>query len=142
MPLEYEESMNQVIEQIMQDSTIRKEFGLRVKQLRKDKGWTQKELGNLIGVSYTQLNKYEGGTNSPPLDKLITLASALNTTIDYLITGNLAENMPIHNTRLIQRFQELESFESDDQETVIKLIDAMIVKRRVEGAVKVERPSQ
>ena len=45
--------------------------------------------------------------------------------------------MPIHNTRLIQRFQELESFTPDDQETVIKLIDAMIVKRRVEGAVTI-----
>jgi hypothetical protein len=36
---------------------------------------------------------------------------------------------------LIERLQELESFDSDDQEAIIKLIDAMIVKRRVEGAV-------
>lgn len=129
--------MNPMFEQIMQDSSIRKAFGERVKQLRKDKGWTQKELGNKIGVTYAQLNKYEGGTNAPPLDKLQTLASALETSIDYLVTGNLAEGMPIHNTRLIQRFQELEGFNPDDQETVIKLIDALIVKRRVEGAVKV-----
>ena len=134
--------MNQVFEQIMQDSSIRKAFGERVKQLRKDKGWTQKQLGNKIGVTYAQLNKYEGGTNAPPLDKLHALASALETTIDYLVTGNLAEHMPIHNTRLIQRFQELESFNTEDQETVIKLIDAMIVKRRVEGAVKVEQTAQ
>lgn len=131
--------MNPVFEQIMQDSSIRKTFGDRIKQLRKDKKWTQKELGNKIGVTYTQLNKYEGGTNAPPLDKLQALASALETSIDYLVTGNLAENMPIHNTRLIQRFQELEGFSSDDQEVVIKLIDAMIVKRRVEGAIHLDR---
>jgi transcriptional regulator with XRE-family HTH domain len=131
--------MNRVLEQIMQDSSIRKAFGERVKQLRKDKGWTQKELGNKIGVTYAQLNKYEGGTNAPPLDKLHMLASALETTIDFLVTGNLAEHMPIYNTRLIQRFQELEAFTPEDQETVIKLIDAMIVKRRVEGAVQVEQ---
>ena len=134
--------MNKVFEQIMQDSSIRKEFGLRVKQLRKDKGWTQKVLGNKIGVTYAQLNKYEGGTNAPPLDKLLALASVLETSVDYLITGNLSDNLPIHNTRLIQRFQELEAFSSEDQETVIKLIDAMIVKRRVEGAVKLEQPAQ
>ena len=128
--------MNPMFEQIMQDSSIRKAFGERVKQLRKDKGWTQKALGNKIGVTYAQLNKYEGGSNAPPLDKLQMLASALETSIDYLVTGNLAEGMPIHNTRLIQRFQELENFNPDDQETVIKLIDAMIVKRRVEGVVK------
>ena len=31
--------------------------------------------------------------------------------------------------------RELEAFENDDQETIIKMIDAMIVKHRVEGAV-------
>jgi transcriptional regulator with XRE-family HTH domain len=127
--------MNLMCEQIMQDSSIRKAFGERVKQLRKEKGWTQKELGNKIGVTYAQLNKYEGGTNAPPLDKLQSLASALETSIDYLVTGNLTEGVPIHNTRLIQRFQELESFNSDDQETVIKLIDAMIAKQRITSAL-------
>lgn len=131
--------MNRVLKQIMQDASIRKQFGQRLKQLRKKKDLTQKALGNLIGVTYPQLNKYEGGTNAPPMDKLVKLASALNTSIDYLVTGNLSGDIPIHNTRLIQRFQELEEFDSDDQETVIKLIDAMIVKRRVEGAVQVEQ---
>ncbi len=130
--------MNRVLKQIMQDASIRKQFGQRLKQLRKKKDLTQKALGNLIGVTYPQLNKYEGGTNAPPMDKLVKLASALNTSIDFLVTGNLSDNIPIHNTRLIQRFQELEEFNSDDQETVIKLIDAMIVKRRVEGAIQVE----
>ena len=133
--------MSTMVEHIMQDLSIRKAFGERLKQLRKDKGWTQKQLGNKIGVTYAQLNKYEGGTNAPPLDKLHSLASALGTTIDYLVTGNLSEDIPFHNTRLIQRFRELEGFEPEDQETVIKLIDAMIVKRRVEGAVKVESVS-
>lgn len=127
--------MNLMCEQIMQDSSIRKAFGERVKQLRKEKGWTQKELGNKIGVTYAQLNKYEGGTNAPPLDKLQALASALETSIDYLVTGDMTEGVPIHNTRLIQRFQELESFNPDDQETVIKLIDAMIAKQRIASAL-------
>lgn len=130
--------MNQVVERIMQHSAIRKAFGERVKQLRKQKGWTQKVLGNMIGVTYTQLNKYEGGTNAPPLDKLNALASALGASIDYLITGNVNDDMPIHNMHLIQRLQELESFNTDDQETVIKLIDAMIVKRRVENVASID----
>jgi len=133
--------MNRVFEQIMQDSSVRKEFGKRLKQLRKQKGWTQKELGNMIGVTYPQLNKYEGGTNAPPLDKLMGLASALETTTDFLIMGNISEDMPIHNLRLIKRFQELEAFDMPDQEVVIQLIDAMIVKRRVEGAVNVDQAS-
>tara|TARA_B100000745_G_C20051214_1_gene358521 strand:- start:302 stop:700 length:399 start_codon:yes stop_codon:yes gene_type:complete len=128
--------MNQVLQQIMSDSSIRKAFGARLKQLRKERGLTQKELGNFIGVTYPQLNKYEGGINAPPLDKLPGLAAALNTTVDYLVTGQHAEDVPIYNTRLVQRFQELESFTPEDQETVIKLIDAMIAKHKMEVAVK------
>jgi hypothetical protein len=37
MALESEDPMNQAFEQIMQDSSIRKVFGERVKQLRKEK---------------------------------------------------------------------------------------------------------
>jgi hypothetical protein len=37
--------------------------------------------------------------------------------------------------RLLERFRALEDFEAEDQEAVIKLIDAMIVKNEVEGAI-------
>jgi len=35
----------------------------------------------------------------------------------------------------MERLRELEQFDNEDQETIIKLVDAMIVKRRVEGAM-------
>jgi transcriptional regulator with XRE-family HTH domain len=120
---------------IMQDEDIRKAFGLRLKELRKQKGWTQKELANQIDIRFAQLNKYECGMHVPPIEKLIQLSDILGVTLDYLITGNRDQIQPLHNMRLIERLQELESFDSDDQEAIIKLIDAMIVKRRVEGAV-------
>lgn len=128
--------MKRLLNTMMQDSTLRKAFAKRIKDLRKRKSWPQKELANRIGSSYQQLNKYECGLHTPPLDKLLLLAEALETTVDYLITGNPAENMPLHNTRLLQRFQELEAFDSNDQETVINVIDAIIAKRRVEGAIR------
>jgi len=84
---------------------------------------------------YQQLNKYECGLHTPPLDKLVSLAEALETTVDYLVTGDPAQNVPLHNTQLLERFKALEGFNANDQETVIKLIDAMIVKQRVESAV-------
>lgn len=119
----------------MQDKDIRKAFGLRLKELRKQKGWTQKELAKQIDIRFAQLNKYECGMHIPPIEKLIQLSDILGVTLDYLVTGNRDQIQPLHNVRLIERLQELERFDSDDQETIIKMIDAMIVKRRVEGAV-------
>jgi len=121
---------------IMVTDQLRKNFGIRIKELRKNKKWTQKELANKIDVRFPQLNKYECGLHTPPMDKLVKLSEVFDTTIDYLLTGNRTEERPLHNLRLLERLQELEEFASDDQETVIKLIDAMIVKNKVEGAIK------
>ena len=46
---------------------------------------------------------------------------------------------PLHNTRLLERLRALETFDAEDQEAVLKLIDAMIVKHRVAGALEVGR---
>ncbi len=67
----------------------------------------------------------------------MALASALETTIDYLVTGELSEQPPIPNVRLMDRFKELSTFDNDDQETVVKVIDAMIIKHRVEHAMQI-----
>jgi len=128
--------MTEILEKLMQDDTLRKGLGQRIKQLRKDKGWTQKELANRVGTSPAQLNKYEAGQNTPPLDKLVLFAEVLTTTADYLIAGNVSDNMPISNTRLVQRLQLIDQFDADEKETVIKLLDGMIAKHNMESTVK------
>ncbi len=65
------------------------------------------------------------------------MAESLDTTVDYLVTGNREDAQSLRNIRLLERFKALEEFEQSDQETVIKLIDAMIIKQRVEGALQV-----
>ena len=121
----------------MQDTSLVKMLGQRIKQLRKDKGLTQKELAKRIELSHAQLNKYESGFNAPPIDRLVSLAETLDTSLDYLILGDEKEQQPpIHNTRLVQRLKVIEGFESEDRETVIKLLDAMIAKHNMESTVK------
>ncbi len=70
------------------------------------------------------------------MDKLLKIAKVFDTTVDYLLTGNRTDEKPLHNLRLLERFQALEGFDAEDQETVIKLLDAMIVKNKVEGVIK------
>ena len=127
--------MIKVISTIMMDNDMRKGLGLRIKQLRKQYKWTQKELAAKIDVRFPQLNKYESGLHAPPVEKLVKIAEVFDTTVDFLLTGNRSEQRPLHNLRLLERFQALEDFNAEDQEAVIKLIDAMIVKNKVEGAI-------
>jgi len=99
------------------------------------KCWTQKELANQIDIRFAQLNKYECGMHIPPIEKLVQLGDVLGVTLDYLIMGNRVQIQTLRNMRLIERLQELEGFGSGDQEVIITMIDAMIVKQRVESAV-------
>ncbi len=121
---------------VMQNSSIRKALGKRIKQLRKDNNWTQKELAIQIESSHAQLNKYESGQNTPPLDKLMMLADVLNTSVDYLLGGHNENELPVYNNRLIQRFQTIEHFEHEEREIVITLLDAMIAKHNMETTLK------
>jgi transcriptional regulator with XRE-family HTH domain len=116
----------------MQNEDFRKAFGARLKDLRKQKRWSQKELAAKVDIRFQQLNKYESGLNLPPAEMLIKLADALATTVDYILTGNPAEEMPLGNARLFRRFQAVESFDNEDREAVIRLIDGMIAKQQMQ----------
>jgi len=121
---------------IMQSEEQRRAFGTRLKELRNQRRWTQKEVAAKIGLQLSQFNKYESGMHVPPADKLIQLAELFATTTDYLLTGAVTDAQPITNTRLLERFRALTQCEPDEQETVIRLIDAVIVKHRVESAMR------
>ena len=51
------------------------------------------EQGSTIDLTHF-LNKYEGGPHTPPMEKLIQLSEILDTTVDYLLTGNRSDERP------------------------------------------------
>ncbi|MBC8955001.1 helix-turn-helix domain-containing protein [Xenorhabdus sp. PB62.4] len=128
--------MADITDEIMQTEEQRRAFGKRLKVLRNQQRRTQKEVAGLIGLQLSQYNKYESGMHIPPADKLIQLAELFTTSIDYLLLGSSDEQLPLSNTRLIERFKALEECQPEEQETVIKLIDAVIMKNRVESAMR------
>lgn len=57
----------------------------RIKDLREDKNLSQKEIGNIIGMSQTGYSKYETGENDIPTQILIQLADFYETSVDYIL---------------------------------------------------------
>ena len=60
-------------------------LGENIKQLRKNKGLTQKKLGELIGVKAITIRKYESNEREPNLITLNKIADALGVTINDLL---------------------------------------------------------
>ena len=51
--------------------------GEKIKQIRKEKGMTQKQLGEKLNITQQQIAQYENGKLNPKLDTLERIASAL-----------------------------------------------------------------
>ncbi|KOP66676.1 XRE family transcriptional regulator [Bacillus sp. FJAT-18019] len=60
-------------------------YGSRIAKLREQKGWTQEELSELIGISRASLSHYEKNRREPNLETLTKLADVFQTTIDQII---------------------------------------------------------
>ena len=73
-------------------------FSERLRILRKDKGLTQEELGEKVGVSNVSISWYESGNRTPDAATLNKLADVLETSTDYLLgridgsSGNSSAN--------------------------------------------------
>ena len=56
-----------------------------LKQLRKDKGYTQIAVQMKTGIEQALLSKFENGERTPPTETLIKLADFYNVSIDYIL---------------------------------------------------------
>jgi len=60
-------------------------FSNRLRQLRKEKGLTQQELGDLINVTKVSICCYEKGTRTPTLETLMELTKVFNVDLNYFL---------------------------------------------------------
>jgi transcriptional regulator with XRE-family HTH domain len=57
----------------------------RIKNLREDKDWTQREMAEMLHISRSAYSAYENGTNAFPVEILKSLAILYHTSVDYLL---------------------------------------------------------
>lgn len=65
-------------------------IGKLIAMLRKEKGLTQSELGEKVGVSDGAVSKWERGATCPDISIINTLSKTLGITSDELLTGELS----------------------------------------------------
>ncbi len=61
------------------------EMGQRISILLKKNGLSQKELAKIIGTTESAVSKYLSGSREPRVEVLANIATALGTTVEYLL---------------------------------------------------------
>lgn len=65
---------------------------IKLKEIRKSKGLTQKEVGDILGVSDATANRIEKGINVINNKQIVMLCKALDVRADYLLGLESEEN--------------------------------------------------
>jgi transcriptional regulator with XRE-family HTH domain len=109
------------------------EFPERLAALRKERGLTQQALADQVGLAVLQVRRYEGGTSQPTLDVIRRLAIALGVSADMLVFDE-KERGPSETLRY--QFETVSRMSEHDQEVIRELLDAVIVRNQVAGAIE------
>ncbi len=62
-------------------------FAENVRKLREEKGITQTELADLVGVAQPTIAQYERGLKFPTIITAVNLAKVLDSTCEELVSG-------------------------------------------------------
>ena len=61
------------------------DFGLRLKELRKKRKLTQKNVASRLELHSNTIRKYEDNTLTPSVENLVDLAVLYNSSVDYIL---------------------------------------------------------
>jgi XRE family transcriptional regulator, fatty acid utilization regulator len=87
---------------------IRLIFGMKVRELRKQRGLSFAELSQSCGLSVSYLNEIERGKKYPKSDKILALAKALDVSYDHLVSLKMGRKLsPVADLLRSSFFQEL-----------------------------------
>ncbi len=103
-------------------------LGNRIQELRRRTKLSQTDLADKIGISKSQMIRYENKGVQPPADILNKLADIFSTSIDFLINGNSDEKAQsaLKTAELLNQFKEIEQLPEDEQITILKFLGAYL----------------
>jgi len=71
----------------MKDADVKPLFGKRVRQLRKNKGWSQEEFAHQVGLDRSYMGGVERGERNLSLENICLIAKALGVPPAELFQG-------------------------------------------------------
>lgn len=97
-------------------------FGEKIKEARKQKNLTQKQLADLIGAAHNSISDWENNKNKPDPDTIELLCGALKITPNYLLASTEDDFSPKEKL-LIKKYRLISTHSPDGASVVDTVLD-------------------
>jgi transcriptional regulator with XRE-family HTH domain len=108
------------------------DFGFRLASLRKQKGWSQRDLAGKCGLSHRMIAYYEAQGGEPPAHVIVQLCKALQVSADELLGLAPTPRVNPQDVRLWRRLLKVQDFADKDRKVVTDMIDALEAKTDIQ----------
>lgn len=110
----------------------------RIRELRLERKWTQKDLADKLGIQQKQISAYERGSNNPSTNILIRLAEAFDVSLDYLAFESQGQTakVQIKDRELLRYFEAIDKFSEQERKIAKEVLDLIIMKHKFQELAK------
>ncbi|MBQ7944763.1 MAG: helix-turn-helix domain-containing protein [Lachnospiraceae bacterium] len=88
-------------------------FNENLKTIRKEKGFSQEQLAEKMGISRQAVSKWESGICVPDIEKMVALSELFEVSTDYLIKGVDVETSKEETVHIANDIIEEKEFKGD-----------------------------
>ena len=115
-------------------------LGQRIARLRRNKGLTQEELGDKVGVSSQAVSKWETDSSVPDVMLLVKIANLLDISVDELLGNDRIKEtpqiVPVSERRPIDKMILKIIIDSDEGDKVRVNLPISLIRIMIEGGAK------
>jgi len=107
----------------------------RIKELRKEKKWSQGELAQKIEAADSrQISRYEHGWITPSVETAVKIAQAFDVTTDYLLIED-APRKPfiMEDKEVLKNLENIQKLSEKDRDCLFHIIDALMAKKKIKS---------
>ena len=115
-------------------------LGAKIRELRRDKNWSQAQLGIKIDVHEKNISRYENDKSVPSAGMLKKIADVLEVTVDYLLSDKNESYVPavtdIKDMELLECFIKADQLDEKNRAVIKKMVHAFVVQNTVENLAR------
>lgn len=111
-------------------------IGEQIKNLRKERGWSQADLATKIAGDAGQISRYEHGRITPSVEAIVKFAELFDVSVDYLLVEDAARR-PFRQSddALGQRLSDLDKLNDADRAAFLHILDGLLANTRIRAAL-------